>query len=265
MKMGRILRFPSDAPSKFGFQAVKATYTVPEISEQFGLHERYIRRWTREGLIQTASPSEAGELRYDFRALRQFRLVRELRGQGSTLKQIDAVLRGQLNLFPEPGQLIRLPVRLSPFEEALLLHERGDSRAAESYWKAIQDEDYVADAYCNLGILEFEGARVTKAFDCFANSLKHDPRHFESHFNLGNLYFESGDLRLSRLHYEMAAEVEPSFPHLYFNLGLVHATAGDLRAAIASLEQYKQLASEADGSKADDLLANLATAVASQG
>jgi tetratricopeptide (TPR) repeat protein len=123
----------------------------------------------------------------------------------------------------------------------------------------------VADAYCNLGILEFEGSRVTKAFDCFANSLKHDPRHFESHFNLGNLYFESGDLRLSRLHYEMAAEIEPSFPHLYFNLGLVHATAGDLRAAIASLEQYKQLASEADGSKADDLLANLATAVASQG
>src|SRR5262249_32721389 len=151
--MGKIIRFPTDAPSKFGFQAVKATYTVREISQQFGLHERYIRRWTRQGLIQTASPAEPGELIYDFRALRQFRQVRDLRGQGLSLKQIDAGLRGQLNLFPQPGQLIRLPVRLSPFESALLLHERGDSRAAESYRKAIQDEDYVADAYCNLGIL----------------------------------------------------------------------------------------------------------------
>ena len=114
------------------------------------------------------------------------------------------------------------------------------------------------------GILEFEGTRVPKAFDCFANSLKHDPRHFESHFNLANLYFETGDLHLSRLHYEVAAEIEPGFPHLYFNLGLVHATAGDLKAAIATLETYKRVASEADGRKADDLLANLVSAVASQ-
>ena len=77
-----------------------------------------------------------------------------------------------------------MPVRLSPFEKALLLHERGESGAVDAYRAAIEAEDYVADAYCNLGILEHEAERVPRAFDCFTTALKHEPRHFETHFNL---------------------------------------------------------------------------------
>jgi len=121
--MSKVIQFPSDSTRRPSLQRVKSTYTVREISEQFGLSETYIRRWTREGFIEAAR-AETGELRYDFRALKQFRRVRELRAQGLSPKQIDAELRGQLNLFPGPeGRLIRLPIRLSPFEEALLLHE----------------------------------------------------------------------------------------------------------------------------------------------
>src|SRR5262245_7454073 len=115
--MGNVVRFPGDAPSKFGFERVKSTYTVREISTQFGLSERNIRQWTRDGLIQTAASTD-GELRYDFRALHVFRRLREMRGQGLTTRQIEAELHGQLNLF-QGGQLIRLPVKVTPFEEAL--------------------------------------------------------------------------------------------------------------------------------------------------
>src|SRR5512146_2715146 len=152
--MSALVQFPNAVQSK-GLQRVQATYTVREISRQFGLSEHSIRRWTREGVIQAIPSSPDGEPRYDFHALTQFRRARELRTQGLSTRQIEAELNGQLNLFPEKGgQLIQLPVRLSPFEEALILHEQGDRRAVEMYTKAIRGGECIADAYCNLGILD---------------------------------------------------------------------------------------------------------------
>ena len=250
--MGDIVQF------KYGFQRVQSTYTVRELSQQFGLSEYHIRRWTREGLIQTAAAAAEGELRYDFRALGVFRRIRELRHQGRSIRQIEAELRGQLNLFPDrEGQLIRLPLNLSPFEEALALHERGDARALQAYERAISEGDCIPDAYCNMGILEFEANRTPAAFDRFTCALKHDPRHFESHFNLANLYFENGELRLARLHYELVAEIEPNFPNLYFNLGLVHAVNGDIEAAIGALNKAKEIDPDEDHGKVDEFLATL--------
>ena len=159
-----------------------------------------------------------------------FRRVRELRGQGLTLKQVEAELQGQMNLFKTgAGQVARL---LSPFEEALLLHERGEEKAAEYYREAIREGDNVADAYCNLGIIEMEQGNMPKALDCFTRSLKNEPRHVEAHYDLANLYFDAGDLKLARLHYESAAELEPSFSPLYYNLALVYYELADLGAAV---------------------------------
>ena len=60
--------------------------------------------------------------------------------------------------------------------------ERGDGQAAELYARAIENHDCVADAFCNLGILESKKGSTAKAFDCFTTSLKHDPRHSEAHY-----------------------------------------------------------------------------------
>src|SRR5262245_18641990 len=92
---------------------------------------------------------------------------------------------GQLNLFsPVSTPILSFAASLSPFEQALLSDERGDSKAADLYFKAIESHDCVTDAYCNLGILESQGGNATKAFDCFTTALKHDPRHSEAHYNL---------------------------------------------------------------------------------
>ncbi|HWP81570.1 MAG TPA: tetratricopeptide repeat protein [Bacteroidota bacterium] len=166
--------------------------------------------------------------------------------------------KDQLSLFAQAmGRVYQLPSNLSPFEQALLLDEKDDQRAAEAYWKAISADDSTADAYCNLGILEHRAGRTTKAFDCFTQALKLDPRHPESHYNLANLYFEAGDLRLAAAHYEMALEVAPEFPNVYFNLGLVHALQENYPRAIESLEKYKELVSPEEGKKAVELLSTL--------
>ncbi|PYS20462.1 MAG: hypothetical protein DMF72_21145 [Acidobacteria bacterium] len=46
-----------------------------------------------------ANPSNSEDLTYDFRALTQFKLVREMRERGMTIHQIEAELQGQMPLF----------------------------------------------------------------------------------------------------------------------------------------------------------------------
>jgi len=164
----------------------------------------------------------------------------------------------QLQLFHQPtAKILRLAAELSWFEQALMLDEHGDLQAADFYTKAIAEQDCVADAYCNLGIIESRNGNTARAFDCFTTSLKHEPRHLESHYNLGNLYFDANDLRLAQLHYEIAAEMEPSFANVYFNLALVQAINNDLAAAVGTLSRYQQLAPEHERRNADELLHNL--------
>lgn len=169
----------------------------------------------------------------------------------------------QLQLFSQPmAQILDFAPELSRFEQALMLDERGDLKAAELYAKAIEEHDCVADAYCNLGIIESQKGNTNKAFDCFTTSLKYNPRHSEAHYNLGNLYFEVNDFRLAQIHYEMVGEIDPSFANVYFNLALVQAINNDLAAAISSLTKYQELVSEDEGRNADELLHNLKKSLA---
>lgn len=161
----------------------------------------------------------------------------------------------QLNLFTG-GKVVSLH-KLSPFEEALMLDDRGDKAAAKSlYLKAIKEQDSLADAYCNLGILESLEGGVVKAIDCFTLGLKHDPRHYEAHYNLANVYAELGNYALAKVHYQIAIEIEPSFSNSYFNLGLTLALNKEYEDAIKLLGSYKKIASADDG-QVDSLIQQL--------
>lgn len=173
-------------------------------------------------------------------------------------KSHDLEREGQLNLFAQAeARIIQLPSRFTPFEEALWLDEKGDPGAQEAYLKAIFAEDCIADANCNLGILETQTGNTVKAFDYFTECLKYEPRHLEAHYNLANLYFEQEDYRLAKLHYEIAAEIEPEFPNIYFNLALVYALNEEYEDAFNALIKYKSLVPKEDAVKADGLLSSL--------
>lgn len=164
----------------------------------------------------------------------------------------------QLRLFPQPtAEILQFTPDLGRFEQALLFDERGDVKAAELYQKAIEEQDCVADAWCNLGIIESKKGNTTKAFDCFTTCLKHNPRHSEAHYNLGNLYFDVEDFRLAQVHFEIAVEVDPQFPNVYFNLALVQAINNDLVAAVTALSRYQELVPREEARHADELLINL--------
>jgi tetratricopeptide (TPR) repeat protein len=162
---------------------------------------------------------------------------------------------GQLNLFTG-GKLVKLN-QLSTFEEALMLDEQGDERARDLYMRAIKEFDSIADAYCNLGIIESRQHHNAKAIDCFTLSLKEDPRHFESHYNLANLYAEAGNLPLAKLHYQASINIEPEFPNSYFNLGLTLAMNKEIEEAIQTLQTYRKLTTQEDHQQVDELIESL--------
>jgi tetratricopeptide (TPR) repeat protein len=169
----------------------------------------------------------------------------------------------QLYLFAQPtAQILAFAPEGTCFEQALLLDEHGDPHAAELYAKAIEAGDCVADAFCNLGVIESQKGNSTKAFDCFTAALKHNPRHLEAHYNLGNLYFDLNDLRLAQVHYEMAGQIDPGFANIYFNLALVEALNDNIAVAMRTLSKYQELVPEEEGRNAEELFQNLQRALA---
>jgi tetratricopeptide (TPR) repeat protein len=163
---------------------------------------------------------------------------------------------GQLNLFIG-AKVVKLN-QLTPFEEALMLDEMGDTlKAKELYIQAIKAKDNLADAYCNLGIIESEGRNFSKAIDCFTLCLKEDPRHFEAHYNLANQYAEIGNMPLAKVHYEMSIGIEPEFPNSYFNLALTLALNKEIQSAIQALLSYRKLVQPEERKQADELIKTL--------
>ena len=237
----KVISFPSPVPSKADYQRVKSSYTIKEIKQLFGLSEKTIRRWTEQGIIQASSQSP--DFVYDFQGVDAVSACARTACAGSQHPPDRSGVAGAVKSVSggDPPRLARL---LTPFEEALLLHEQGDTKAAEHYQEAITEGDNVAEAYCNLGILNLERGQLSSALDNFTLSLKNDPRHVEAHYNLANLYYDAGDLQLAKLHYEAAAQIEPGFSLVYFNLSLVYHKLGDLSAASATLEKYRQLEPE---------------------
>jgi tetratricopeptide (TPR) repeat protein len=170
----------------------------------------------------------------------------------------EGVKPGQLNLFTG-GKVVKLN-QFSVFEEALMLDEHGDMKQARLYYqKAIDGEDCAADAWCNLGIIESQEGTYPKAIDCFTQSLKLNPRHYEAHYNLANLYAEVGNHALAKVHYSISIELEPNFPNSYFNLGLTLAVVKEYREAVQYLKRYRDLTPSEEHKQTDDLIFKLST------
>ncbi len=167
---------------------------------------------------------------------------------------------GQLNLFSQSDdntKVVNLPTTDSFFEEALKLDENGNPEVEKYYLLAIENEESVEDAYCNLGILKSSQGDLTKAIDYLTNCLKRNPRHFEAHYNLGNVYSDLGNLELAKVHYELSAEIEPEYPNSFYNLGLVLISMKKYQEAIRSINKFVELAPSNEHEVANELIKTL--------
>ena len=167
---------------------------------------------------------------------------------------------GQLNLFDQMEDrtpVLSLPKADSFFEEALHKDELGDPTAEKYYLLAIDNDQSVDDAFCNLGILKSSQGDLTKAIDYLTKCLQRNPRHFEAHYNLGNVYSELGNLQLAKVHYELSTEIEPGYPNSFYNLGLVLIYMKMYKEAIHSINKYVGLAPSSEHQVANELIKTL--------
>lgn len=167
---------------------------------------------------------------------------------------------GQLNMFdqiPDQTPIVSLPKAGSFFEEALELDETGNPGAEKYYLLAIENDQSVEDAYCNLGILKSSQGDLTKAIDYLTQCLKKNPRHFEAHYNLGNVYSDLGNLELAKVHYELSTQIEPEYPNSFYNLGLVLISMKRYEDAIQSINKFVELAPSAEHQVAHELIKTL--------
>lgn len=180
----------------------------------------------------------------------------ELKAVGS--KRSKKGKDSQLDIFiPRDSKIVEMSGSLTPFEEALVHDEKGNQKARALYQKAISKNDHPADAWCNLGILEYQEGNKSKAVSCFTHSLKEDPRHFEAHYNLANVYLDLENLELAKLHYEVASEIDPDHADVFYNLAVVYAMQKDFQKAIESLESHLNLVPGKESSDARGFLLSL--------
>jgi tetratricopeptide (TPR) repeat protein len=241
--MADVVSFPAHHAQ--AFQTVKGQYSCREIRELFGMNERTLRRWVQQGIVH---PTDEDSLTFDFTSLPLFRRARELRAEGYSAQRIETEIRGQMNLFeesPSNGGVIPFPRRV--FLQAVDAQERHDEQARALFLESVQAGEYISDSYCNLGVIEFEAARVGPAVDYLTRALRHDPRHFEAQYNLANVYLDSKQYRLAQLHYEIAQEIEPSYPNLSYNLGVAYGLQGDLERSYRCFQRYSELSPDRTG------------------
>lgn len=168
---------------------------------------------------------------------------------------------GQLNLFDAAkvqAKVVSMATTHSFFEKALELDEAGQSDEAERhYLLAIEHQQSVEDALCNLGIMKSSQGEHAKAMDYLTKCLQKSPRHFEAHYNLGNVYSELGNLTLAKAHYELSIEIEPSYPNGFYNLGLVLISLREYEEAIRVIHKYLDLAPSDEHQVANELIKTL--------
>lgn len=171
-------------------------------------------------------------------------------------KKNESASTKQMDLFSSDIKVVDILALRRPFEMALSLEDSEPEKAVGFYKKAIEDDNFPDDAYCNLGILYYKQSDQEMAMDCFKNALKINPAHFEAHFNIANLYFDQGNYGPAKVHYEIASELQADFPNTFYNLGLLLAMDNEIAKAIKALERYQQLMENKD-EKAEELIDNL--------
>ncbi len=163
----------------------------------------------------------------------------------------------QLNLFQQNQARQRSiqPHQKGRHFAAGLEHDGiNDDLAASHYKQAIEHQECIADAHCNLGIMYARAGQTAKAVDSFSKALCEDPRHLEGHFNLGNMYFDMGNHKLAASHYEIASEIDDSLPDVQFNLALALLDLKENQSAKKALTRYLDLCPQTERKVAERLL-----------
>jgi tetratricopeptide (TPR) repeat protein len=113
----------------------------------------------------------------------------------------------------------------------------GDNKSArELFIQALRYNNESAQAYNNLGMLEFEEQNHDTAEERFRRALKVNPDYFEARYNLAKTYVAMKKPEEAEKHLRQLLASEPRIADAQNLLGILRLEAGDMTEALARFD-----------------------------
>ena len=222
----------------------QAEYSRADVRRKFGLSERQLRGWERQGLIP-ASKS------YTFSDLIAFQTLIKLRENRISSKEILRALeslREKLGWVKQPLSELRvvsdggrIAVQLSGQKmeavsgQILFDFDASELGGIKSFPgpKPKFDRSHESEAWFQKGLeLEESGAPVEDAVDAYRKVLDLNPGAAGSLVNLGTIYYRLHKFEEAEKYYLKAIEADPGYPLAQFNLGNLYDEQGRFTEAV---------------------------------
>lgn len=228
-------------------KAPKEEYSRADVLRQFGLSERQLRSWERQGLI---SPSD----KYSFSDLIAIQTIVKLRESRIQPKQIGRALASLRRKLAVEQPLSEL--RIVSDGRKIAVHFAGQRMEAISGQILLDFETSVlgglapfpgrkhdaarireAEGWFQRGLdLEEAGAPVEEAIEAYQKALELNPEAAGALVNLGTIYYRQRKFADAETYYREALDADPSYPLAQFNIGNLYDELGRMDEA---QEHYK--------------------------
>jgi tetratricopeptide (TPR) repeat protein len=233
--------------------APNEVYSRADVRRKFGLSERQLRSWEREGLV---SPAET----YTFSDLIAFQALLKLRENRIQPRQIGralASLRKKLTWIKEPlaelsivsdGKKIAVRVggqRMEAISGQILFDFETASLGGLTAFperKRSVNRMRESEAWFQKGLeLEETGAPITQAIEAYRKVLELNPEAAGALVNLGTIYYRQRKFTEAEKYYRDAIAADPAYPLAQFNLGNLYDEQGRVLDAMDHYRRALQL------------------------
>ncbi|MGV8122789.1 MAG: tetratricopeptide repeat protein [Candidatus Xenobiia bacterium LiM19] len=116
-----------------------------------------------------------------------------------------------------------------------------NAMAIQRFTKALELNPSCADAYYNLGLINFEQRNLPLAIAMYEKAIKTGPESEWYHLNLAIAQEQQGSHNEAIKHYERAIQLKPEFAEAYNNMGVIQGNLGKTDEAIAAYRKAAEL------------------------
>ncbi len=133
---------------------------------------------------------------------------------------------------PDPSRPFS-PQAIKDYNQGVELQQQGFlNQAIQKYKSALEADDRIERAYCNLGLIYIAQRNFSKASDAFKKALAMKPNNPFSLNGMGSVFFSKGKLQEAMERWQKAVEVDPNFFSAYFNMANAWKNEHDLDKAL---------------------------------
>lgn len=119
------------------------------------------------------------------------------------------------------------------YNQGVELQQQGFlNQAIQKYKAALEADDRIERAYCNLGLIFIAQRNFSKASEAFKKALSLKPNNPFSLNGMGSVYYSKGKSQEAMVRWQKAVEVDPNFFSAYFNMANAWKNEKDLDKAL---------------------------------